>query len=774
MQVEVATDRASMAQIFWNDSQEKDGFTEQKSYHVSVVPEQQRYGFVLPALSSVRSLRLDLSSSQHPILLKNIVVLETGGEAVRFETPADMMRVFSSLHDIKDIVPQEDGLLIVPSGNDPQLGMNVDALLSRNCSHLNLRTYLWLLFPLLVASLLLTFTIKKLFENRKRLIYKGLPTALVKFKTYELLVALFIIAIVLYYLCLWFYAAATTSLWTDELYTIGEFSSKGPVAVLTDYHAPNNHIFFNLINSLLPAADSYFPLRARFLSIMAVVGCVFASIVFYFRQGRYLAGALVVLMLGASWEHLNLMLQARGYGLITLSSVMICLSLFRYLKNRHRRDLATLVAFSVIGCWTIPSFVFFAAPVLGLLYFLQRDRASFIAVFVFALLLLAVYLPLIDQIIAINNRYEGKWGGEYGSISAVFETVRSFLLPGATDWQLFLFFCGSVILPYILWRKSDMEGRTWQVLLAAVLFFFLSSLYLKTPPLRAAAFVVLPLGMVSVACLTKLYENRYCKWFRPLVCIAMIAFSYLVVMGKIAVFNRYYVPLENWYGSSRLIDAIFPEQKKLYCNFRPRLLQKYLKGNYHFLNNDLDIDGELFSTGNLVVIDSHPWKEKRFDYREYISSGTEIIIPQKRGDFHQKISFVVSDEEKIDKVNIMPLSKPLAVSDIDQYFSYIDPLSMSIDMTEMEGKHSLNIVGTGLTVNDIVSVTIREGNMVNELSKEEINMFFLEGRKWLRNPKRFGSVITLALHGKLINECTITFAPWDSKRRFTVQSIWVQ
>src|SRR5690554_4355681 len=66
-------------------------------------------------------------------------------------------------------------------------------------------------------------------------------------------------------------AMATHSLGTDEFGTIGSFSSKGPMRVVTDYRAPKNHIFFNLLNSLLPARDSLAAARARALSIAATV-----------------------------------------------------------------------------------------------------------------------------------------------------------------------------------------------------------------------------------------------------------------------------------------------------------------------------------------------------------------------------------------------------------------------------------------------------------------------------------------------------------------------
>ena len=60
----------------------------------------------------------------------------------------------------------------------------------------------------------------------------------------------------------------------DELYSVLHYSSRGAGSVVTTYSNPNNHIFANLINSLLPDAHSVYPLRERLLSMTAVVATV--------------------------------------------------------------------------------------------------------------------------------------------------------------------------------------------------------------------------------------------------------------------------------------------------------------------------------------------------------------------------------------------------------------------------------------------------------------------------------------------------------------------
>jgi hypothetical protein len=78
-------------------------------------------------------------------------------------------------------------------------------------------------------------------------------------------------------------AMATTSLGNDELYTILQFSSRGPWVSWTDYHVPNNHVLFNLLNAVTPDTASLNSLRARFWSF------VFTGVAILYVLGRSLA-----------------------------------------------------------------------------------------------------------------------------------------------------------------------------------------------------------------------------------------------------------------------------------------------------------------------------------------------------------------------------------------------------------------------------------------------------------------------------------------------------
>ena len=68
----------------------------------------------------------------------------------------------------------------------------------------------------------------------------------------EIILAMVVLVVIITYVNNWSQKMASHSLWTDEIYTVSHFSSRGPLTALTDYHAPNNHIFFNFSQLTIP------------------------------------------------------------------------------------------------------------------------------------------------------------------------------------------------------------------------------------------------------------------------------------------------------------------------------------------------------------------------------------------------------------------------------------------------------------------------------------------------------------------------------------------
>ena len=173
-------------------------------------------------------------------------------------------------------------------------------------------------------------------------------------------------------------AMARAPLWNDELISILDYSSRGARVTVSSYSAPNNHIFLNLLNSLVPAAGSLDPLRERFWSMAAVGATVLLAVYEFFRRKSFLAGGVVVFAFAVNFNWLDEVLQDRGYGILAFCAMASSLWLWRYLETPRRRWLGALVIVTVIGTWTVPSFLFFAGPLWLLLLASERSRRIFV------------------------------------------------------------------------------------------------------------------------------------------------------------------------------------------------------------------------------------------------------------------------------------------------------------------------------------------------------------------------------------------------------------
>ncbi len=117
-------------------------------------------------------------------------------------------------------------------------------------------------------------------------------------------------------------ARLNLDLWHDEIYTLVEFVAAGPEKIVTDYSAPNNHVFYSLL--LWPVhlvSTSNFALRFPSLAFAA------ATLWLTFRAGLRLGsekvGALATLLLGLNQMFLIHAIQVRGYGLSMLLFVWL-------------------------------------------------------------------------------------------------------------------------------------------------------------------------------------------------------------------------------------------------------------------------------------------------------------------------------------------------------------------------------------------------------------------------------------------------------------------
>ena len=467
----------------------------------------------------------------------------------------------------------------------------------------------------------------------------------------EALVAAGLVGLALARFVLHAHAMATTGLWTDEIASVRDFSSAGLWTSLTHYPVPNNHIFFNALNSLIDWPDPYTPIAARGLSLAAMASVFSIGVVFFVRRRSFLEAGLFAHLIFMNPELVDLGLQARGYGLLALLTLGLSLFARDHLRHpdRARGSLGRATA-AVLGIWTIPTFVLFALPVMGfsLLRSLHarvlRARDLGIAVGSAAVTLL-VHWPVAGQMIETQRVYARHWGTQFGSIDAVFEGLRGYLLHegtlvlGPNDTAIVLWciaVCALVFAPRRrgalepldppdeptgsrerrirsrlgaspLQAELDADQAAARILLGGVIGSIALALLLETPPVRTIAPLVV--ATVLAACLALRATLPPIDARRARAWAALVLGLVLLPHDDRQVERFGFTPMESHLDVARFIDRALPGESTIAVPFRPDDLAIHLRKPHRFatelatapaafLHNGIDPDPAIASLAN--------------------------------------------------------------------------------------------------------------------------------------------------------------------------------
>jgi hypothetical protein len=419
----------------------------------------------------------------------------------------------------------------------------------------------------------------------------------------ELLLAAALIALSLVHVGQTMRAMATNSLSTDEFGTIGSFSAHGPWRVITDYRAPKNHVFFNLLNSLLPGRKSYDAARARALSLVAVALTAVAILAHAAWRGRWMAAAVLLALWSLAPQALPLSLEARGYGFLGFFGVASSLSALEYLRGKNRAWLWALAAATALGAYTLPSFLFFAGPLMLLVWLADRTRWSFFAGLGAVAATLLLYAPILKPLLAAFGGYDvqGENEADFRNLHGLLSAAKLYFFQ-AEDWQTWALLVVLALAPFApLARREDRAGL--RVVAGAVVVFCVAMLALRTPPIRTAAFVFLPLGIAGLWAIGDGLRAR--TPLRPLAWTAAGALLLVALFGAVRGFH--FTPTENWTLAARGLEAAFPSDMRL--DFQR--YAKYFKQTLPDADaRSADYDPATFASGRLVVADAgNKWAE---------------------------------------------------------------------------------------------------------------------------------------------------------------------
>jgi hypothetical protein len=426
----------------------------------------------------------------------------------------------------------------------------------------------------------------------------------------ETLLAVVLIGLSLVLTCRMMHSMATTSLSTDEFGTIGMFSAKGPLRVVSDYRSPKNHVFFNLLSSLLPGRKSYDPARARIVSLAAVALTALCLVAWSAWRDRWMEGAVLLALWSSAPQMLSISLEARGYGLVALFGTVAAISTIEYLRNRNRSWLWVLATATALGGYTMPAFLFFGGPLMLILWAADRTRWSFLAGVAAVAGTLLLYAPVLKQVLTAFHGYgvQGEFEADFRSAHGVLTAAKLYLFQGQ-DWQTWGLLAVLGLAPFLPLPSIVDRGERvgFRVVAAAAVCLFAMMLVLRTPPIRTAAFAMLPLGIGGFWALGDLLRGTLPRVARAAIWV-LVAGALIVSLAR-AVVGFQFTPTEDWNLATQGIEAAFP--RSVHVDF-----QRYAK----YLGNtlpdadarDAKYDPTALAAGTLIVADAgNKWAEGR-------------------------------------------------------------------------------------------------------------------------------------------------------------------
>lgn len=447
------------------------------------------------------------------------------------------------------------------------------------------------------------------------------------FMRLERLVAFAAVAAVAVFVCIYVYHMATTSLWHDELYSVQHFSSRGIWNAVSNYHVPNNHIFFNVLNALTPTADPYEPLAARLWSFVAVLACLAVAAPWLFRQGLHLEAVVFSIAVFANAKNLDLMSQARGYGLAACFAVLGAILTHRYLESGSTRAIASVATTTVLGTWTVPAYLGFAGPLMLCAFLFRRRWNALVAGGLTIMCIGALHLPVLRQIADHLAGFGDTWGRAFSSWAGIGESAADYIVSGIDPaWALAALASILTLALFLPGTNADATNATRRALAISVATFYAGCLVLESPLVRSTQFTAGPVALLGALVLSTLL-GQLPGALRPLARGALLASAIVLVVDVLTSFT--FTAKQSWRETAHFVEAVFPSGIEVAVPSRKRWLDVYIDPRRR---TTTDIDTELFARGRQVVVSdrylSIP-EEQRFRGRVLANAAVEVPIRQR-------------------------------------------------------------------------------------------------------------------------------------------------
>ncbi|MCC5918565.1 MAG: hypothetical protein JJU02_14680 [Cryomorphaceae bacterium] len=378
----------------------------------------------------------------------------------------------------------------------------------------------------------------------------------------------------------WWFWQERAAYSTDEIFSAVHFSSYPILQTASHYPLPNNHIFFNIINNLLSFSTSNLVLSGRIISGIAISVLMIKIFRFsYIYIKNPIVRISIVIVLLTLFPVMGFSTQARGYGLQMLLGFIALFNIYQYQINRRHIHLIYFVISSVLGFWTLPSFLYFwigiSSPfIIKMLIDKKLDYAYIKAIFQIIWSVLVVYLPVVvfsGWRSILKNKYVVSEDVSYGKfLSNIWNSdyfkglFNEWFVSGEYPFLGLIIFLIPIAIG-VLYRKHPTSKILWYIISAALSFILIMIFMKKIPFYRNMVIHCLLFWFISLIYLSGLIEIYAKKFIIVWVCmlLSISAFFTYENLDRFP-FLLYYYDVNNWNESLQETEMDFFDGKKVF------------------------------------------------------------------------------------------------------------------------------------------------------------------------------------------------------------------
>lgn len=561
--------------------------------------------------------------------------------------------------------------------------------------------------------------------------------------------------------------ALTTSLWTDELAALNAFTRQGLGPTLTTYDA-NNHILFDVLNALTPNAGSHDPARARMWSIVALVLFLGWGLYEFARRRWYLAGAVLYFLFGVNFTWLLLVTQARGYGVLATCALGTTLVLWRFLDDGRTRWLVGLSVLTFLGTWTVPTFLFFAAPMWFVLLVMVRKWRVLWCGAVAVVAIGAGYAAVAGQVAEVNADYAERFGKSFVGVKAVVGTAEHVFDQDRARYvaaALFAVLLVAAVLPPVRGLEIPLSvRRLCRIVVVGGAATFGLSLLIQTPVPRTVAFAMVPLCVAALAASATLLAGRRVPARARMGIILVVAVLATLQAGKSAR-GLTLLPIEDWRSAAEYVDSSLPTTIGVIAGTRTPLVAEYLDPGRVA---QIKVDEKAFLDGRAAIVYEAHTKSVKGDIPKLTAKAARMDIPQLRG-YRLNIYVMPPKRSGTGTVTVDGEDRSEFLADRDVRTG----VSFEVDRDDTAPAHLDAVVDEGLAVRSVSVATDADHAIPKQI---DVTLVLPDGSRELVGPDRITwsqSMMTVAVGDRELDRVEMTLHRTTARRPLAIGEVWV-